>query len=817
MKRFSMPLAVLLAFAFVFASLAATTVPARAQQAPAEPAHDHATHDHSADPAAAPGDESHKEDHPDKVDKQEKCLEKGLKKVREDMKHCTHGPDPAPEGYDIGTPVPPVVEGEGQVTAAALECSGDGISGPRVQVLYARASDRPDRYATYLASFLQWAADADEIYEQSAVETGGSRHIRFVHDAGCQPIIPHVVVSPSGDDTFGNTIAELGAQGYNRHDRKYMIFMDATILCGIGTRWNDDADVWDNLNNTGVSYGRTDAGCWGGFTVAHELMHNLGAVQNTAPNTSYNRPNGNPGGHCIDEGDVMCYSDYGPGQPPMQDVCANHSDRFDCNHDDYYHTDPPAENYLATHWNAADNAFLIGGMTVTCPDFYLWEPDDFVNWGNDFVVGTTQSHAFCTTGDWDWVNLAATAGTQYRLETLNLAAVTDTILDIFSYDPSSEDYTLLDSDDDSGGDRQSLLLFTPKTSETFYVRARQFDGGGSDAHTYDLQISLAQAPDTTAPVTTAAANPALNAAGWSYRNVTVTLSAVDESGGSGVASVTYRAEGAHPLAPKTVSGATASFVIWKPGETTVTFSATDDAGNVAPEQTFVVKLDKTSPVCSGPTTSFTAPALSSTTANVPVEVGWACTDATSGIDRYLVQRSTNGGVSWSGFSGYTTATSKTADLVPGTSYLFRVRAYDVAGRASAWAVSAPVTVALTQEPPSGNVVYSGTWTSGSFTWASGGTVHSSKIAGHAATLTFTGREVAWIAPKHRYYGIANIYLDNVLVGQVDLYAAAFQMRQVVFHQAVSAGTHTLRIEVTGTRNAAALGAHIYVDAFVVVS
>ncbi len=84
-------------------------------------------------------------------------------------------------------------------------------------------------------------------------------------------------------------------------------------------------------------------------------MHNIGGVQLSAPNTS-------GGFHCTDEYDVMCYSDS-PYFPPMEYVCTNPSrDRlFDCNHDDYFHTNPLPGSYLATKWNAANSVFLIDG------------------------------------------------------------------------------------------------------------------------------------------------------------------------------------------------------------------------------------------------------------------------------------------------------------------------------------------------------------------------------------------------------------------------------------------------------------------------
>lgn len=270
---------------------------------------------------------------------------------------CTHGPDPVLPGLSLNREVPPLPEAALNVVQPLAVCDGDGTSGNRVQVMYVRASDRTDRFATYEASIKTWANAADEIYYQSAVETGGSRRIRFVHDGSCEPTVLNVVVAATADDDFDATIAALEAQGYNATNRMYMIFMDASGvgICGIGTLWGDDRATSNNWNNAGPAYGRTDAGCWGGSVPAHELMHNLGGVQNSAPHAS-------GGYHCTDEYDRMCYSDY-PAYPTMQYLCPSSAldNRFDCNDDDYYNTNPAVGSYLADHWNAANNQFLIGG------------------------------------------------------------------------------------------------------------------------------------------------------------------------------------------------------------------------------------------------------------------------------------------------------------------------------------------------------------------------------------------------------------------------------------------------------------------------
>ena len=263
---------------------------------------------------------------------------------------CTHGADPLPSGAQD------VVTGAG--VAPAIDCAGDGTSGYRVQVLYVRPSNVPSQASTIRGQLREIAQAANQIYRDSAAQTGGYRSIRFVHDSSCRIVVDEVVISSTADDYFNTTITALEQQGYGDANRMYMIFMDtsASGICGIGTYYEDDRDSAANYNNTGAAYGRTDRECWAYPEVlAHELMHNLGAVQPSAPNsTDY--------GHCTDEYEIMCYVD-GPTTPPMRKICTqqypNDYSLFDCRNNDYFHTNPSAGSYLATHWNAADNQFLI--------------------------------------------------------------------------------------------------------------------------------------------------------------------------------------------------------------------------------------------------------------------------------------------------------------------------------------------------------------------------------------------------------------------------------------------------------------------------
>ena len=365
MLRFRRPRASQLSVALVAAVAAATTYvsPGLAQPAPergAPAGREHVVGPDRAAPPATPGGAG-LVDNPgrgvvfadlDVAGEDSPCA--GMLEVRGNgPRSCTHGPDPTPMGVDVRTPRSTAeLMGTTAAATAGVPCYGDGTSGKRVQAVYVRAADKPDRYDSLVGLIGQWAANTDRVFADSAAETGGIRHVRWVTDAGCNLVVERAQLSTAGDDTFSATSNELQSLGFNRTDRKYLLWVDANVYCGIAGIWGDDRVTADNRNNGGPSFARVDNGCWGSSNPveAHELMHNIGGVQLSAPHTS-------GGYHCTDDHDRMCYSDA--AGVTMSIVCGSAHDRlFDCNHDDYFHTAPATGTYLATHWNSANSVYL---------------------------------------------------------------------------------------------------------------------------------------------------------------------------------------------------------------------------------------------------------------------------------------------------------------------------------------------------------------------------------------------------------------------------------------------------------------------------
>ncbi len=156
----------------------------------------------------------------------------------------------------------------------------------------------------------------------------------------------------------------------------------------------------------------------------------------------------------------------------------------------------------------------------------------------------------------------------------------------------------------------------------------------------NLVLRLECAPiDTVAPTTSASVSPEPNAAGWNRSDVTVTLHAVDQAGGSGVESLIWSAAGAGASPEQTVTGDAATIPVSAEGTTTISYQARDLAGNLEAVQTLLVRLDKTAPTvtCSTDPNALWPPnhRLVAVTASVTV------TDAVSGPNGFTLVSATS--------------------------------------------------------------------------------------------------------------------------------------------------------------------------------
>lgn len=222
-------------------------------------------------------------------------------------------------------------------------------------------------------------------------------------------------------------------------------------------------------------------------------------------------------------------------------------------------------------------------------------------------------------------------------------------------------------------------------------------------------------------------------------------------------------------------------------------------------------IDRTAPVVTGPAQSFPVGSMLGSS-DIPVRLRWSATDNRSGVDRYQLQRRVNGGT----YNYVSVPTRMTTSVTPllerGHTYQFRVRARDRAQNWSRWKEGPEFKVLHFQESH-GAIAYTGSWQRVALEGAYGGEVTYSTTPGNRASFAFTGRNVAWVAPKGTNRGQARVYVDGTLVKTVDLYSSSSLARRVVFSRYWrSSSSHTLDIEVVGTSGRP----RVDIDAFVVL-
>jgi hypothetical protein len=249
------------------------------------------------------------------------------------------------------------------------------------------------------------------------------------------------------------------------------------------------------------------------------------------------------------------------------------------------------------------------------------------------------------------------------------------------------------------------------------------------------------------------------------------------------------------------------YVVFKDGAGNIS----DPIGTTAYSATDSAIVDLTKPVLRGVVTTSWVSGTTLVGNTISLRATWpAATDTITGVGGYRVWLSRDGGA----FTFIGTRTGRTAYILASAShtYRFRVYAVDRAGNAS-FSVYSPTVRTIAYQDTNAAVHFSSGWHSAASVSYYGGTARYTTARGAAASLTFTGRSVAWNAVLATNRGSARVYVDGHLIATVNLNAASTTVRRIVFTRTWStSGTHTIRIVGLGTSG----HPRVDVDAFLVL-
>lgn len=300
-------------------------------------------------------------------------------------------------------------------------------------------------------------------------------------------------------------------------------------------------------------------------------------------------------------------------------------------------------------------------------------------------------------------------------------------------------------------------------------------GNTEQAETVELKI------DATLPMTSSDANAA-----WQRGPVMVTLTADDAR--SGVATTYYSIDGG---AAQTYS---APFAVTGTGAHTIGFRSVDAVGNSEATRTATVNIDDLAPV-----TSTDAPA---TAVFTNTTVRFTATDAHSGVDSTRVRL--NGG-EWQ--------TASQLTLTEPGRYAIDYRSLDRVGNLETTQSRVAYYLRRLEQDNALLRRSGGTWYTSSSAAYSGGSYSYGSGAGARYDIAFTGTRIDLVATNGTVFGIARITVDNQAPVEIDLYASSTRYKQTIFSASdLAPGLHTVKVEWTGKKNAAASNTYLNLDA-----
>lgn len=112
------------------------------------------------------------------------------------------------------------------------------------------------------------------------------------------------------------------------------------------------------------------------------------------------------------------------------------------------------------------------------------------------------------------------------------------------------------------------------------------------------------------------------------------------------------------------------------------------------------------------------------------------------------------------------------------------------------------------------IIKSGTWLVVKASAYTMGQSTISNAAGSTFSVPFNGTQLTLVADKDPFRGVAEILIDNVSKGTVDLYQSNTVNQVEVWRSAILAsGDHTITVRATGTKRSSARAAYVSVDQF----
>ena len=100
--------------------------------------------------------------------------------------------------------------------------------------------------------------------------------------------------------------------------------------------------------------------------------------------------------------------------------------------------------------------------------------------------------------------------------------------------------------------------------------------------------------------------------------------------------------------------------------------------------------------------------------------------------------------------------------------------------------------------------------------ASGASFQSTSKPGRSVSLTFSGVGVTWVTATAPNYGFADVNIDGVDQGDVDLYGGIQQWQVDETYSGLTNGTHTITITARGTHDASATGSSVVLDSLIAI-